>query len=323
MYVTHTWRYSQSQGSDESLTVKDAVVQMYINDKFVENLTYTETETVNYYEETVIERTYCSTVAPKSGDRVKFIATSDKYGTAEAEVTVPVPVPVDTLEYTLTPTYVKSTIAGLATGDGHYDDLYGTLSMDLSFTDPADVDNYYFFNCKAFEPEYAIGDVEDPTLTFRVSGFDYDIEPLFAEHISAFEALNGGDAWGCTFFTDKQISGRTYPLHVRFTNLRYWAYNVPNNDDYYNVGLNIYLYSISESYYKWMLYKWQKENGIRGTLSDVGLGEALLGYSNVSTGAGLVAARSVTPVTLSLAAPIKQAISEAKNNPSDDELYTQ
>jgi hypothetical protein len=309
MYVTHTRRYSQTQTSEESLTVKDAVVQMFINDKFVENLTYTETETVNYYEETVIERTYCSTVAPKSGDRVKFIASSDKYGTAEAEVTVPMPVPVDSVDCEVLPTYA---------GNSHiYTDDYeqipseyvsAQVTMNINFTDPANTNNYYLFKASPYVPDNG-----DNRIYLNIGSLDYDLEPLFSEHISAFEALNGGSAWGCTFFTDNQISGRSYPLHIRFTNMRYEVYNPDKDDALYDARIMLCLYSISESYYKWLLYKWQEDDGVKGMLSDAGLGEVLLSYSNVSTGAGLVAARTPSVHSLSLAAAIKDALTAAEN----------
>lgn len=57
---------------------------------------------------------------------------------------------------------------------------------------------------------------------------------------------------------------------------------------------------MSRSYYDRALYVWQRDNGIIGDLGDFGFAEPLAAYSNVSTGAGVVAARSFSTYTLSL-----------------------
>lgn len=65
-------------------------------------------------------------------------------------------------------------------------------------------------------------------------------------------------------------------------------------------GVNLYLTTVSQSYYNWAVYKWNADEGIIGDLSDIGLAESKWGYSNVSTGAGVVAARASAKYTLSL-----------------------
>lgn len=58
-----------------------------------------------------------------------------------------------------------------------------------------------------------------------------------------------------------------------------------HDDRYFDLGLVLYLSSISDSFYKYANYQWQVTDGIVGDLGDVGLGDPIWGYSNVSTGA--------------------------------------
>lgn len=73
-------------------------------------------------------------------------------------------------------------------------------------------------------------------------------------------------------------------------------------------GLYITLTSISQSYYNWSLYKWYIDNGIISDLSDIGLAESKWGYSNVSTGAGIVVAQSSNTYKINLNKLINQYI---------------
>ena len=65
-------------------------------------------------------------------------------------------------------------------------------------------------------------------------------------------------------------------------------------------GIYLYLTTVSTSYYNWAVYKWNVDEGIMGDLSDIGLAESKWGYSNVSTGAGVVAAQSSSKATIDL-----------------------
>ena len=54
-------------------------------------------------------------------------------------------------------------------------------------------------------------------------------------------------------------------------------------------------------------------NGTLTDLGDVGFGEPLWAYSNVSTGAGVVAAQTVTTSTIDLTDFIKQTIQNSSH----------
>ncbi|MDE6468491.1 MAG: hypothetical protein K2L28_06285 [Muribaculaceae bacterium] len=64
--------------------------------------------------------------------------------------------------------------------------------------------------------------------------------------------------------------------------------------------MNLYLSTVSQSYYNWAVYKWNADAGITGDLADLGMAESKWGYSNVSTGAGVVAAKSSACFTVNL-----------------------
>ncbi len=75
--------------------------------------------------------------------------------------------------------------------------------------------------------------------------------------------------------------------------------------------MTLYLTTVSESYYKWAVYKWNVDEGITGDLSDIGLTESKWGYSNVSTGAGVVAAQSSAKYTIDLKEFLERTINQS------------
>ncbi len=68
------------------------------------------------------------------------------------------------------------------------------------------------------------------------------------------------------------------------------------------------LASVSQSYYNRAIYVWQRDSGVLGDLGDLGFADPMWGYSNVSTGAGVVAARSYATCTLNLHDFLKESI---------------
>lgn len=57
---------------------------------------------------------------------------------------------------------------------------------------------------------------------------------------------------------------------------------------------------------------WHRDYGSLEELGNIGLGDPIWGYSNVSTGAGVVAAQSYTTYKLSLRDFLKESFSEKK-----------
>ena len=247
-----------------------------------------------------------------SGDRVRIVAESPMYGSAEAEVTVPEAVPVGDVKVDMEPVSLwKDDVPG-------YDMLASlsfNLKVEMEVDDPPLVENfyrlffYYSYPSTEGEGDDGIWDASRPPLmNFNIGTFQYDAEPIFSEHIGVFESVMGGDAYGFTCFSDRQFEGRTYPLHLQFTGISYTVNSELFDEALMDCDMTVELISISRSYYNWANYLWHKDNGPLGDLSDSGLGEALCGYSNVSTGAGVVAAMAASSYKISFADFLKKEI---------------
>ena len=270
--VSHTWLYTDENGSLTS-EVYDAVVHIFANGVEVG-----------------------PDYLPREGDLMRIEANSPTYGEADAEVTVPMAAQIEALEWQTAEVDVwKDDLPGwdmLA-------DISFNLSASLRFRDSKEVDNYYLFSYGGF-----------PDVNFMPGTFDYESEPIFSEHIGVFDAISGNDNEGFSFFTDRQFSGKSYALTIRFLNSNYWLEMQEYDEEQLNCGFVFTLCAISESYYKWCCYRWNVDNGTLGELGDIGLSDPICGYSNVSTGAGVVLAQSKSTVTLNLKDFLKKELFE-------------
>lgn len=280
--VTRSWVYTDMKG-EKNHDVKDAVVTIYANNLQVEE---------DYL--------------PQEGDEIRIHAFSPTYGEAEATVEVPVaPVLRDIVSV---PTFKEGRVQD-------YESTFRTtinfdLGIEVTLVDSPEVMNYYHYELDNYA-EYNGGNgdnlpEEDHEVTPEESfcaimngSLKYEAEPIFSEHISEFDAVMGGDAYGFTFFTDRQFSGSAYKLNLQYRDVQAIIACRPDNiEEVCKAGFVICLSSVSESYYNWFNYCWQVYSGAIGDLSSVGLMEPVKGYSNVSTGAGVVAARSITKVRI-------------------------
>lgn len=305
--LTHTWRWSDKTESgsencpwgsdgklDSDLLVKNAQVKLYVNDEYKETLKFSKGigGSGSYPDDGIIYRWddypwtttgyvyYIAEYIPKCGDNIRLEAESDEYGSACAEVTVPQTVEIDSVDYTIS----------------NFEDRNSTLSefyifdMNLSmwFSDLGNETNYYMFDTSSsgyFKGEDDQGIEYKESVTFR----DETDDPLFTEHVSAIDHVLA-ETSGYSFFSDRQISGKSYPLHVRLEGVSYQIDNRLATPDMENSYISLILYSISPSYYRHVISVWAANDGIVGSLGDVGLAEPVFAASNVSTGAGVVSA---------------------------------
>lgn len=305
--LTHTWRWSDKTESvsencpwgsdgklDSDLLVKNAQVKLYVNDEYKETLKFSKGigGSGSYPDDGIIYRWddypwtttgyvyYIAEYIPKCGDKIRLEAESDEYGSAWAEVMVPQTVEIDSVDYTIS----------------NFEDRNSTLSefyifdMNLSmwFSDPGNETNYYMFDTSSsgyFKGEDDRGIEYKESVTFR----DETDDPLFTEHVSAIDHVLA-ETSGYSFFSDRQISGKSYPLHVRLEAVSYQIDNRLATPDMENSYISLILYSISPSYYRHVISVWAANDGIVGSLGDVGLAEPVFAASNVSTGAGVVSA---------------------------------
>lgn len=246
---------------------------------------------------------------PKEGDDIRIVAQSHALGQAEAKVMIPIAVPISDVKWTASDVEIHSYQFGEMELNRWEHDISFKLNVELTILDPSS-DNYYKFGYGF--PDFNGDSDEDDNYSspgnygLWISGLQYNLEPIFSEHIGIFESIMGGDAEGFTFFTDRQFLGKSYTLHLQFDNCVYRG-----SDDFMpEPQLSLILFSISPSYYNWANYVWQRDNGSLTDFSDYGLGDPIWGYSNVSSGAGVVAAQSKSSYTIDLTDFIRETINE-------------
>ncbi len=284
--VTHTWMFNDKEAQHDH-SVNDATVTILANGKIVG-----------------------ADYRPVEGDKIKIMAESPVYGIATADVMVPFASPIGKVKVTPIVTNIWNGNEDVF-HHGMLADITFNLNIEMDVDDPAGVDNYYHFDSNWFST--SAGDDSEPLL---LSGsLEYDAEPIFKEHIGVFETIMGNDeGTSFVFFTDRQFSGKTYTLHLNYTGNTFRVASEEYDESLLECGVNLYLTTVSQSYYYWAVYKWNADEGIIGDLSDIGLAESKWGYSNVSTGAGVVAAQSSTQYIVDL----KDFLKTALNNKEDE-----
>lgn len=282
--LSHTWLYSEG-GLDKEHAVTDATTAIYVNGERAAD-GYTARE----------------------GDHIRIVADSRTYGHAEAEVTVPQPVNHGELEWHPVITEIQ---------DLHEDgyEMYGylsfTLQAELDITDNGATTDYYKLSCdryRLWDPDISDSFLDDESVYFGGGSLDYDSEPLFSEHIGVFESVMGSEPYGFTYFTDRQFSGSTYGLLIRLSGCWYSVKSKKWDPELLRCGYTLTIHSITRSYYDWAYYVWQRDEGFLGSLGQAGLAEPMWGYSNVSTGAGVVAAQTSNKFTIDFSDFLESAL---------------
>ena len=237
---------------------------------------------------------------PKEGDNIRIVAESPTLGRGEADLSMPMSIKAPTATWE---TYDVSCWKS----DNDVVSVQFKLKVALRIEDP-DGENYYKFSFNSGTQTNENSDNHDASgnYGFEISSLVYKMEPIFSEHIGIFESIMGGDADGFTFFSDRQFSGKSYTLNLQFDHcwFRYPTGEIPE------CKVNLIINSVSPSYYNWANYVWQRDNGTLSDLSDYGLGDPIWGYSNVSSGAGVVAAQSKSVCMIDLTDFILKTINE-------------
>ena len=272
--VSHTWLYSDVDGA-ENTAVDDADVLIYANG--------------------VIQK---DSYIAREGDVIRIEASSPVYGYAEAEVTVPYAV--------ARPEVVIKPEADEVNLDIYNDmsrlRVYFGMDLDVNVKDNPGKRNYYRYSMKSIYN----GDSEfycngDTLYNYINSGyFRYETEPVFNEHVDTFEYIGGGSGAGFTFFTDSWFSDKSYTLTVGYYDARACVNTDGNLEDVLDFEVEVSIESVCEEYYKAAVFIWQLNYGVIEDLNDMGLADNVRTYSNVSSGAGLVVARSISTARVSL-----------------------
>lgn len=286
--VTHTWVYTDLKGEKDH-SVSDAEVKIYANGNLVSD---------DYIAQ--------------EGDQIRVEAYSNTYGAARAEVIVPVATPISNVKYTPT---VKDYWENDRDEWGLSLDLTFDITSTLTLPNDPHANLYYNLDFTTFSPadeedsnvtEYYQAPAEllrwvtPPSDVHFYGGSCILRDPFFSEFVGAFDAIMDWADTYDSFFSNYQFEGTTQDLHLDFQDCSFRISQWDRNPELLECGYVFTLYSISESYCKWLNYIWQSDESLMGEIIDFGLAEPMWGYSNVSTGAGVVAATTSRTATIRL-----------------------
>lgn len=266
--VKHSWRYNDSQALLDH-DVKDALVSIYVNGELKE-----------------------SDYIAAEGDEIRIIAESKEYGTAEATVVVPTAIPIESVEFFPFGVRVFKSV-----DEDVEDYMRFNYEIKMRIVDSSLTDDYFRLSYYA-----------DSHSNLTPGSIDYNSDQIFKEHIGIMESVMGGYENLQLFFTDRQFAGSHYSLNVKFEDAWFDTSTQEDVLDPFDCGITFELQSLSKSFYDRLNYLWQKNSGGIGELTGLGLANPIWGYSNVSTGAGVVVAKSSTTYTISLKDFIKSAL---------------
>ena len=277
--VSRSWTYTDERGTHDH-SVTDATVSIYANGIPVD-----------------------SGYVPEEGDRIRIHAVSPSYGEAEAEVTVPVAPGISDIDFS---TAVTDLWMEDYQGWGLNADIWFDIRISMDLADVRETDDYHRLTYTTFNPQGIMTDDEEPELpssgAFKanLSGGNFDaLDPVFYEQVDPFEEMMYGSDFN-TFFSDRLYNGEKKSLFFGFSNCVFHLSGWHGDPEDLECGWEVTLYSISESYYDWLAYTVQSEGILFNDFSSFGMADPIWSYSNVSTGAGVVAAQSSRTVTIDI-----------------------
>lgn len=172
-----------------------------------------------------------------------------------------------------------------------YSDKDYIVTYKITFSDPADVKNYYFLHY----------DMDWPSKSVMMGERDYAFEYVFQQLASRINANIPGwepySPYGLPF-TDDGIEGKTHTLVVK--EILQGGYGV-DLTRYNEMKRKFRLFSISKDYYDYLLsvlYNDTNSEGLHGGMIDLGVAEPMKYFSNINGGVGIFAAYSLDEVKL-------------------------
>lgn len=281
--VSRSWIANQRDNMDNTydMILPDAEAEYSVNDSEWLPMVY-DPESHLY----VTERVACE------GDRVSMRARS-RYGVAEGSTRVPFAVPIDKVEYSVESSVDTNSFFYTGNDYEYYHCLKITIRYRLTFTDRPG-DDFYL-----------------------ISGDPYLDDPIISENETAIDAVINKYHY-CSFFSDCSIRNKSYTLSL-FSD--YWCmpdgeggYYLPYTIIHHDLKDTIRLIAMSSDYYYYVLSLFKKYSGMQGILDNFGLANPLSVFSNVSSGAGIIAAGSVTSYSLDVTPIILDVLSRYNNH---------
>lgn len=254
--------YENTYGSMPNEYLNDAIVQLFANGELLENL-----QRVN------LQGTYLSTATPQPNTAYTLKISSPNLPSVEATATMPNPVKIDTV-------VIKNT---------NIQENAIKAKLGISFTDPANVTNYYSISCAYIDTAHS--PYGDNFGLYENSYFGTTDPAILAENTDSqaqdpFEDIGNQDndpiqyfEGGVVYFTDALFENKQKEIEL------YKHLNLYNGDtSLHNIVVTNVLYTVSPE-----LYLHQRSLKLYYQTSDNPFAEPVQVYSNIKNGYGIFA----------------------------------
>lgn len=287
--VTHTWLYTEGDAY-ENHDVSDAIVKIYANGILKD-----------------------SEYIPKEGDVIRITAESETYGFAEAKVKVPDPVIITSIQWQPTLTDIS---VNEMDENRKYIDIKFDLKVEFEVTEQSAEDDFYILNYFTYAPpqeDYypqTDSDIDtDPSAGISIGSVQSNADKLFTDVMQA-SYYHYWDGSGNFIMGGKQYQDNKFTLTAKYSDCRYIASFIEWDNELLDCGYAFSLQRISKSFMDLARYESYYLDFGFGDLTDIGLADPIRGYSNVSTGAGVVAAETSTDFNLIIKDFLKETLKD-------------
>lgn len=297
--------YSILDTSSYAMHLKDASVELHINDKFVEKLKLISIDSLSSPKRG--RSTFRSEAHAKIGDRVRIVATAPGLETAWAETVIPEPPTigkVDTASFLLMTQSDVNIYGGYGSYQSYYEGItyepfYRMLRLNIDVERAKNSNSQYFLlRLWVNIPSNLEGYDFFPTPLF----LDTKDDPIFANDPknSIFDTLfeKNYSFPGSAYFSDKAFKNNNYTLNVSTFGYYYSDIKTVKGEDgvskyvsheVKNLPIEIKVYSVSPDLYSYMK---ERESGIYETDGLSYITEPKVTDTNVHNGIGYVGAMS-------------------------------
>ncbi len=261
----------------EPAQITNAMVRLYRDGEFVENLTYVAPPLQSEYEDPVPYSKYVSQeVTPIQGCTYRIEADVPGLKSVAGETSLPGSVPIVQID-----TSVEYDASWGEWESSRYINMY----TKVRFIDPAEVENYYMVSISQKRGGY-LGDTSVPFNPDTRVGVDEE-ESFFGDNEEPLLSPDRGeDVFGMyisnvfSAFSDELISARQYDLNLKIN------YEEPDTSYYEFIHFDVKLHTITEDLYLYL----QSYSAHIQTDGDF-FSEPVVVYTNVENGLGIVGAK--------------------------------
>ena len=281
-YLSRTWFFTDDK---PNLHIENAEVRLFVNDRLLETLSVSE-DTTNK-----LGSHFLSGYIPRSGDRLKVVATAPGFSGIEAATELPEKPEASDVS-------VSHQIDTVRSGLTQF--ISCKCAFKLTLHDKPSEEDYYLIYLQT-AASYELTEEGDTIYRWESRPLDYGNEPLLVNQVSALDRVFGYNSGGYSSgiaFTDELINGKSYTFNMNsIFDVSFMGPGDPSSPGYnekHTHKYRLYLYAISRSYYSYLkTMQSARESSFSGDLADIGLAEPVRIYSNVAGGTGVLG--GVTP----------------------------